>query len=96
MAEFANECFFIAPIGKAASPERKRSDGVRDFIVTPAVAELGLEVLRADQIGEPGQITHQVSSTFSVHAQLLLTSRIETQTSTTSWRFATQRGCRSS
>jgi hypothetical protein len=60
MAGLEQECFFIAPIGSVGSPERERSDGVRDFIVKPAVAELGLNVMRADDIGQPGQITHQV------------------------------------
>lgn len=55
-----DECFFIAPIGADDSFERKRSDGVRDFIVGPAVEELGLTVVRADDIAKPGSITHQV------------------------------------
>ncbi len=54
------ECFYIAPIGKEDSPERKRSDGVLKFIVAHAAQELGLTAVRADQIGEPGQITIQV------------------------------------
>jgi hypothetical protein len=60
MPDFETECFFIAPIGGEGSPERERSDGVRDVIVAPAVAELGMSVVRADQIAQPGQITHQV------------------------------------
>jgi hypothetical protein len=60
MPEFEKECFFIAPIGSAGSPERERSDGVLEFIVAPAVEALGLKAVRADQIGQPGQITHQV------------------------------------
>jgi hypothetical protein len=55
-----HECFFIAPIGKEGSPERNRSDGVLEFIVSKAADELGLIALRGDQIGEPGQITLQV------------------------------------
>jgi hypothetical protein len=54
------ECFFIAPIGKEGSPERNRSDGVLDFIVARAAQELELTAVRADQMGEPGQITLQV------------------------------------
>lgn len=57
---FDNECFFIAPIGADGSPERKRSDGVLEFIVARAADELGLTAVRADQIAEPGQITLQV------------------------------------
>jgi hypothetical protein len=54
------ECFFIAPIGRAGSPERDRSDGVLQYIVGPAVEPLGMRAVRADHIGQPGQITHQV------------------------------------
>jgi hypothetical protein len=54
------ECFFIAPIGADGSDIRRRSDGVRDYIVKPAMAEFGLEVLRADDLKKPGQITLQV------------------------------------
>lgn len=57
---FEEECFFIAPIGPEGSPERNRSDGVLDYIVTPAAEELGLVAIRADKIAEPGQITLQV------------------------------------
>jgi hypothetical protein len=55
-----SECFFIAPIGKDGSPERKRSDAILRFIVARAATELGLTAVRADQISEPGQITLQV------------------------------------
>jgi hypothetical protein len=57
---YADECFFIAPIGAVGTDVRSRSDGIRDFVVRPAVAELGLHVLRADDLHEPGQITTQV------------------------------------
>lgn len=55
-----DECFFITPIGKDGSPERKRSDGVLEFIVSRAASAVGLSAVRADQIAEPGQITLQV------------------------------------
>lgn len=55
-----DECFFIAPIGSDGSPERKRSDGILEFIVGRAADELGLKAVRADKIAEPGQITLQV------------------------------------
>jgi hypothetical protein len=54
------ECFFIAPIGEEGSAVRKRSDGVRDLIVKEAAAEHGLEARRADEFGEPGEITSQI------------------------------------
>jgi hypothetical protein len=59
-ASLDSECFFIAPIGKGGSPERKRSDALLRFVVARAAAELGLTAVRADQISEPGQITLQV------------------------------------
>lgn len=58
--ELGDECFFITPIGKEGSEERKRSDGVLEFIVSRAAQELSLTAVRADQIAEPGQITLQV------------------------------------
>jgi hypothetical protein len=58
--DLTKECFFIAPIGEVGSPERKRSDTILNYIITPAVAELGLVAVRGDAIGEPGQITLQV------------------------------------
>jgi hypothetical protein len=57
--DFNKECFFIAPIGEVDSDVRKRSDGVRDWVVRPAARVYGLETLRADDVGEPGQITSQ-------------------------------------
>jgi hypothetical protein len=53
-------CFYITPIGSEESPERKHSDLFMSAIVQPALEELGLTVIRADQIGEPGMITTQV------------------------------------
>jgi hypothetical protein len=58
--EFDKECFFIAPIGESDSEARKRSNGVRDWVVRPAaLAAAGLNTVRADDVGEPGQITAQ-------------------------------------
>jgi len=59
-ADFDNECFFIAPIGEDDSEIRKRSDAVRDWVVKPAAeSAVGLRTVRADEVGEPGQITSQ-------------------------------------
>jgi hypothetical protein len=55
-----SECFFLAPIGSEGSNIRHRSDGVLEFIVDRAAAELGLTAVRADQLADPGQITLQV------------------------------------
>jgi hypothetical protein len=58
--DFDSECFFIAPIGEDDSEIRKRSDGVRDWVVKPAAEEAAnLKTVRADDVGEPGQITAQ-------------------------------------
>jgi hypothetical protein len=57
---FANECFFIAPIGDEGSEVRDRSDGIMEYIVAPAAHEVGLTTVRADKIAKPGQITRQI------------------------------------
>ena len=59
MAEGKN-CFVIAPIGESDSDTRKRSDQVLKHVIMPAVASLGYEAVRADQIEKPGIITSQV------------------------------------
>jgi hypothetical protein len=58
--DFDKECFFIAPIGPDDSDIRRRSDGVRDFIVREAAEANELETRRADDVDEPGQITSQI------------------------------------
>jgi hypothetical protein len=58
--DFEHECFFISPIGKEGSDERKRSDGVLEAVVKPAAGEFGLTALRADHITEGGHVTLQV------------------------------------
>lgn len=58
--DFDSECFFIAPIGEDDSEIRKRSDEIRDWVVKPAArAAADLRTVRADDVGEPGQITAQ-------------------------------------
>ena len=58
--DFDSECFLIVPIGESGSKTRKRSDEVREWIVKPAAQAAGnLRTLRADDVGEPGQITAQ-------------------------------------
>lgn len=54
------ECFFIAPIGPDGSEIRDRSDGVMNYVVSPAAEKLGLVTIRADKIARPGRITRQV------------------------------------
>jgi hypothetical protein len=58
--DYDQECFFITPIGKPDSDERKRSNGVRDAVVRPVAVELGLKAVRADEIERGGHITLQV------------------------------------
>lgn len=53
-------CFYITPIGADDSEERKHSNLFMSSLVQPALEELGLTVVRADHIGEPGLITTQV------------------------------------
>lgn len=59
-ADWQNICFYITPIGSEDSVERKHADLFMSSLVQPALEELGLSVVRADQIGEPGMITTQV------------------------------------
>lgn len=58
--DWKNICFYITPIGVDGSQERKHADLFTSSLVQPALAELGLKVIRADLIGEPGMITSQV------------------------------------
>lgn len=58
--DFATTCFYVSPIGDEDSEHRMHSDLFLNHIVVPAVAEFGLNIVRADQIGEPGMITKQI------------------------------------
>lgn len=60
VSDWQKVCFYITPIGSEDSVERKHSDLFMSSLVQPALEELGLTVVRADQIGEPGMITTQV------------------------------------
>jgi len=53
-------CFYITPIGEPDSEHRMHSDLFLSSIIEPALAEFGLNVVRADQIGKPGMISAQV------------------------------------
>lgn len=52
-------CFFITPIGKAGSEERKRADQVQKFILTEVLGAK-YKIVRADELPHPGSITHQI------------------------------------
>ncbi|MBI1852964.1 MAG: hypothetical protein HYR85_21695 [Planctomycetes bacterium] len=58
--DWKNICFYITPIGSDDSEERKHADLFTSSLVQPSLAELGLTLVRADNIGEPGMITSQV------------------------------------
>ncbi|MCB1029367.1 MAG: hypothetical protein KDB24_16570 [Microthrixaceae bacterium] len=53
-------CFFITPLGPDLGPVRSRSDDILELIISPVMSAFNLDVVRADQIGQPGRITAQV------------------------------------
>ncbi|HEX6716459.1 MAG TPA: hypothetical protein VF088_05080 [Pyrinomonadaceae bacterium] len=59
-SDFDSICFFMAPIGEEGDIERKHSDMVLSTLVTPALSQSGLNVVRADQIVKPGMISKQI------------------------------------
>jgi len=64
-------CFYITPIGAEDSEQRKHSDFFMEFVITPALKEFGLKLVRADQIGKPGMIGKQVLEHI-LHARLVI------------------------
>jgi hypothetical protein len=58
--DWSKICFYITPIGDEGSEQRQHSDLFLNSIVELALAEFGLTVVRADQIGKPGMITGQI------------------------------------
>lgn len=55
-------CFVISPIGSPGSDVREHADAVFECIIEPALADAGIEAVRADKIATPGQITVQMIS----------------------------------
>jgi hypothetical protein len=53
-------CFYVTPIGEEESEQRKHSDLFLSHLIEPALEGFGLEVVRADRIGQAGMITSQV------------------------------------
>jgi hypothetical protein len=53
-------CFVIAPIGEEGSSTRRRSDQILSHIIRPVASRFGFDVIRADEIAEPGIISTQV------------------------------------
>ncbi len=58
--DFTSVCFYVTPIGADGSEHRKHSDFMMEFIIGPAVKELGLTLVRADQLAKPGMIGKQI------------------------------------
>jgi hypothetical protein len=58
--DFSKICFFIAPIGEEGSEDRQHSDMILASFIERAVDGMGLHVVRADKITQPGLITAQV------------------------------------
>jgi hypothetical protein len=56
----ARQCFVISPIGDPGSPTREHADDVFDFIIKPAMDELGMVAYRADHNRQIGRITDQM------------------------------------
>jgi nucleoside 2-deoxyribosyltransferase len=53
-------CFLISPIGEPESPVRRRADKILKHIVRPVCAELGFEVVRADEMNHTSLISRRV------------------------------------
>lgn len=53
-------CFYVTPIGDDSSEQRRHSDLFLSSLIEPALNGFGLEVVRADKIGQPGMITSQI------------------------------------
>lgn len=53
-------CFVICPIGDRGSDVRKRSDGILNEIIRPAVESMGFHVERADHDRSPGIVTDSI------------------------------------
>jgi hypothetical protein len=53
-------CFVISPIGDEGSEVREHANDVFDFIIVPAMKELGIEAYRSDHSHEVGKISDQM------------------------------------
>ena len=56
----SKRCFVISPIGESGSQTREHADDVFEFIIKPAMDELGIHVYRADHSQQIGRITEQM------------------------------------
>lgn len=64
-------CFYITPIGGEESDDRKHADLFMGSLVEPALKEFGLQIVRADLIGDAGMITRQIIDHI-VHSKLVI------------------------
>jgi hypothetical protein len=69
--DFEQICFYITPIGSEDSEDRKHADLFMGSLVEPALKEFGLQVVRADLIGDAGMITRQIID-YIVHSKLVI------------------------
>jgi hypothetical protein len=58
--DLSKTCFIVSPIGADNSEQRQHADLVLGSLIEPALQDLGLTPVRADQISKPGLITGQV------------------------------------
>lgn len=70
-SKYDTSCFYITPIGPEGSELRKHSDLILESIVAPAINTLKLDVIRADNIAEPGNIPRQIFE-FVMKAKLVV------------------------
>ncbi|UIN31520.1 hypothetical protein [Microbacterium binotii] len=59
-SDLSNVCFLVTPIGEPDSIQRQHADLMLGSLIEPALAPLGLRIVRADRISTPGLITGQV------------------------------------
>ena len=60
MEAIAKRCFVISPIGLEGTEIREHSDNVIEFIIGPAMKELGIHAYRSDHNLSAGKITEQM------------------------------------
>jgi len=52
-------CFFVTPIGEPDSLIRRRADQIKNHLLNEVLSDK-YEVIRADELRQPGSVTHQV------------------------------------
>ncbi len=59
-SDFDNMCFVISPIGSEDSEERKHANMILKHLIVPIAEDLGIKIVRADNIDKSGIITQQI------------------------------------